>query len=134
MNKERASIFDEDDLDLSGFAPAPSTRPKADKEVLRTVAESRGFSSREPTPVASAPAAEPPPMPPSALPAPTSRRHRTGRNRQLNLKVTGEALERFYALADSERLVLGEAFERAVYALEREIQASRERESAMPRA
>jgi len=29
------------------------------------------------------------------------RRYRTGRNRQLNLKVTDEALRRFYALGEA---------------------------------
>ena len=46
------------------------------------------------------------------------RRYRTGRNRQLNLKVTDDVMRRFYALADSQDLILGEAFEQAVTALE----------------
>ena len=50
------------------------------------------------------------------------RRYTTGRNRQLNMKVTEEALRRFYALADAQCWVLGEAFEHAVTALERETQ------------
>jgi hypothetical protein len=46
------------------------------------------------------------------------RRYRTGRNLQLNLKVSDDVLRRFYALADSQDLILGEAFEQAVAALE----------------
>lgn len=40
---------------------------------------------------------------------------------QLNLKVRQEAADAFYALADQLEIVLGEAFERAVLALQREI-------------
>ena len=45
--------------------------------------------------------------------------HRTGRNIQLNIKARADTIERFYALADRNGWVLGEAFERAVAALER---------------
>ncbi|CAL4869962.1 hypothetical protein MMA231_04254 (plasmid) [Asticcacaulis sp. MM231] len=107
---QRASIFDDDlDLDLSSFTPRGVTTERPDKDALRTVAEARGFSSREPL---AAPAPEP-------LAEPQlQRRYRTGRNRQLNLKVTDDALRRFYALADAQGLVLGEVFEQAVIALE----------------
>jgi hypothetical protein len=43
---------------------------------------------------------------------------------QLNLKVRQEAADAFYALADQLEIVLGEAFERAVLALQREIDSS----------
>ncbi|MDI7776648.1 stability/partitioning determinant [Asticcacaulis sp. EMRT-3] len=113
-HSQRASIFDDDlDLDLSAFAPRRPENVKPDKEALRTVAESRGFSSREPV---SAPPAAPEPQ--------LQRRYRTGRNRQLNLKVTDEALRRFYALADAQGLVLGEVFEQAVSALEDALKAA----------
>ncbi|ESQ92617.1 hypothetical protein [Asticcacaulis benevestitus] len=107
---QRASIFDDDlDLDLSSFTPRGVNAERPDKDALRTVAEARGFSSREPI---AAPAPEP-------LTEPQlQRRYRTGRNRQLNLKVTDDALRRFYALADAQGLVLGEVFEQAVIALE----------------
>jgi hypothetical protein len=42
---------------------------------------------------------------------------------QLNLKVRQEAVDAFYRLADAQGWVLGEAFERAVAALERELEA-----------
>ena len=45
----------------------------------------------------------------------------TGRNRQLNLKVTEAAADKFYALADANHWVLGEAFEMAIEALERQL-------------
>jgi|SRR6185312_13306 len=115
----RASIFDgDDDFDLSEFTPRPkAAKPRADKEALREVAEKKGFVSREPTAPKAAKAVTPPPAPPAPEPMP-QRRYRTGRNRQLNLKVSDDVMRRFYALADSQDLILGEAFEQAVLALE----------------
>ncbi|ESQ78898.1 hypothetical protein [Asticcacaulis sp. YBE204] len=107
---ERASIFD-DDLDLSAFTP--KTKPKPDKDALRAVAEARGFPSREALT----------PEPTAAVEPVLQRRYRTGRNRQLNLKVTDEALRRFYALADAQGLVLGQVFEQAVEVLEAKLKA-----------
>jgi hypothetical protein len=112
----RASIFDgDDDFDLSEFTPrAKTAKPRADKDALREVAEKKGFVSREPAVPKLAKVVAPPPAP---EPIP-QRRYRTGRNRQLNLKVTDDVMRRFYALADSQDLILGEAFEQAVTALE----------------
>jgi hypothetical protein len=101
---ERAAVFGEPDLDLSGFAP----KPPASAGQVRGVAEQAGFHSRDPAP----------PAAPSARREP--RRYRTGRNVQLNLKVRQEAVDAFYKLADSQGWVLGEAFEHAIAALERE--------------
>lgn len=110
---ERASIFDQaDDLDVSEFQTKPAARPKPDKAAIKATAESRGFRSREPVAV----------EPPANLTAPArQRRHVTGRNKQLNLKVTDDSLQRFYAIADAKGWVLGEAFEHAIGALEREL-------------
>jgi hypothetical protein len=110
LKSARASIFD-DDLDLTGFDTNMASHTKPDKEGLRAVAEAKGFSSRVSGPE-------------TTLQEPLlQRRYRTGRNRQLNLKVTDDALRRFYALADDEGLVLGEVFERAVLALEAQIKS-----------
>ena len=110
IHAQRASIFDDDlDLDLSSFQPRSIGNDRPDKDALRTAAEAKGFSSREPSPA---------PVPEPALEPQLQRRYRTGRNRQLNLKVTDDALRRFYALADAQGLVLGEVFEQAVIALE----------------
>ncbi len=117
----RASIFDgDDDFDLSEFTPRPKTaKPRADKDALREVAEKKGFVSREPAVREQAPKVARTAPPPAPAPEPIpQRRYRTGRNRQLNLKVTDDVLRRFYALADSQDLILGEAFEQAVAALE----------------
>lgn len=100
----RAPLFgQESDLDLSDFKPKP-----AKPEQVREVAEQAGFRSREATS-------------PSAEERRAPRRYRTGRNVQLNLKVRREAVEAFYRLADERGWVLGEAFERALGALEREL-------------
>jgi hypothetical protein len=116
MSQERATIFETDELDLSGFAPKSKTILKnVDKAAIRKVAEQKGFPSREQVP-------DPKPMEISEKRQP--RRYVTGRNRQLNLKVTDSAAERLYALADANRLVLGEAFEMAIEALERDLAKS----------
>jgi len=110
MSNERAPLFGEDaDLDLSGFTPKAKGTPAARPEQVRAVSEGTAFRSREP---------QPPPERESAKRIP--RRYRTGRNVQLNLKVRQEAVDAFYGLADRHGWVLGEAFERAIAALERE--------------
>src|SRR3954465_9396301 len=111
MAGDRASIFGQDEDDLSDFKP----KPPPDKEAVRAVSESAQFRSREPQPPASAKPAKREP-----------RRYRTGRNQQLNLKVTAEAAESLYALADQTGWVLGEVFERAVEALKRELEGKKE--------
>jgi len=113
MSKSRASIFEEpEELDVSGFAPksAPHTDAPAPEKV-RAVAEAAHFSSREPKP----------PKPPSVSKR-APRRHRTGRNVQLNLKASQEAVDAFYAVSDKNGWVLGETLERATQALQRELQ------------
>lgn len=117
MTSGRAPVFGDDgDLDVSGFTskqPAPKTAAGA--EQVRVVSESASFRSREP-------AVAIPAAPSSVRREP--RRYRTGRNVQLNLKVRQEALDAFYALADEQSWVLGEAFERAIEALRRELSGS----------
>ena len=106
MSSERAPLFEQDDdLDLGAFKPKPPVRA----EQVRDVAEHAGFRSREGVPA------------PLDTPRREPRRHRTGRNIQLNLKVRQEAVDVFYRLADQHGWVLGETFERAVMALEIEL-------------
>lgn len=102
MTSGRAGIFD----DLSDFTPTAPTAGASPEEV-KAVAEGAAFRSREPQPA--------PPV------RREPRRYRTGRNVQLNLKVRQETADAFYALADRTGMVLGEAFERAVEALQREL-------------
>lgn len=109
---KRASIFGDDDLDLSGFAPKPvpdATAPPAEK--VRAVSESANFRSRE--------AKTPKPQPAkSEQPKREPRRYRTGRNTQFNVKTTQATIDAFYSICDRAGWVLGEAFEYAVKALE----------------
>ena len=109
MSGGRASMFEQDDdLGLGEFKPKAPARP----EQVRGVAEQAGFRSRDPQ------STDPPPAMPERR---EPRRYRTGRNVQLNLKVRQEAVDAFYRLADERGWVLGETFERAVSALEREL-------------
>jgi len=97
----RATIFGDDDLelDLSGF----TTRQKADgppKEAVAAVAGAAGFSPRE---------------------AQNQRRWRTGRNVQLNVKVTAETAARVRAISDRHGWPLAVTMERAIAALAKEL-------------
>jgi len=98
----------DDDLGLGEFKPKAPAQP----EQVRGVAEQAGFRSRDPQSTDS---------PPAVSERREPRRYRTGRNVQLNLKVRQEAVDAFYRLADERGWVLGETFERAVSALEREL-------------
>jgi hypothetical protein len=132
---ERASIFsdDEDDLDVGGFKPAAAPRPRDPQAVaaVRQTAESKGFVSREAVskPVEkAAPAARPPAAPASSaaetMPQDSRlRRRRTGRDKQLNVKVSEDCLNQFYQIADANRWGLGETLERALAALDAELKA-----------
>jgi len=114
---ERASIFENDmDFDVSGFAPKKTDGGgEAPPEIVRAVSEASSFPSREPVKTAT------PARQSSNFSKREPRRYRTGRNVQLNIKVRSETLDSFYALADRQGWVLGEALERAVAALEKEL-------------
>lgn len=96
-------------LDLSDFQPKPAQRP--DKAKVEEAAAKTNFKSREAKPLAAA-------VPATAAPVKAQRRRRTGRSAQLNLKCRPETIEQFYAIADKQGWVLGEAFEKAVALLE----------------
>jgi hypothetical protein len=116
MNDKRAGLF-EDELDVSGFAPKPPARA----EQVKAVAEEAGFRSRGPVSPPSPHRAGRPAKEPPQEERREQRRYRTGRNQQLNLKVRAQDAEAFYAIADAEGWVLGEAFARAVAALAQEL-------------
>ena len=118
MAMDRASIFSDEDIDLSDFKAATSKIERPDVKALRDLALERGFVSRDPD------AAHPVEAAGSDNGPVLRRRYTTGRNRQLNLRVTINALRRFYALADQKGWVLGEAFEHAVDALENQLKST----------
>jgi hypothetical protein len=111
MAATRASIFEEPEIDVSGFVPKPApdaTAPRADE--VREVSEAAKFRSREPR------APEP-----QAATKREQRRHRTGRNVQFNVKASQGTVDAFYAITDRQGWVLGETLEHALAALEREL-------------
>jgi hypothetical protein len=118
MTGERASVFGNDDFDVSGFAPKPIEKPAAKPEQVRAVSEAASFRSREPKPA-----------PITAAPVEAQkreqRRYRTGRNVQLNIKVRPEDLEEFLALCDRCQWVQGYGFQQAIEALKREQDAQK---------
>lgn len=101
MTGRRAAVFNEE-LDVSDFKPTASGNG-ALREQVKAVAEPASFRSRDPV---------------LTQPRREQRRYRTGRNVQLNLKVRQEDADAFYALADKHGWVLGEAFQRAIEALQ----------------
>src|SRR6478752_9160634 len=104
---ERAGLFEED-LDLSQFTPRePAKTEQPPREDVRAVAESAKFQSREPG---------------TSPKQRQQRRYRTGRNIQLNTKVTMSTRDGFYEISDRYNWVLGETLERALEALRRELE------------
>ena len=71
------------------------------------MAEAAKFPSREPA------------KPPAQR---LERRYRTGRNIQLNTKVTASTRDGLYEISDRYHWVLGETLERALQALRRELE------------
>jgi hypothetical protein len=121
MPKPRASIFEEGEgekgegLDIAGFAPKTAIDSKAPKpEEVRAVAQAAKFQSREAT--------DPKPRA-NAKRAP--RIYRTGRNVQFNIKASLETVDSFYSITEKQNWVLGETLERAVEALQRELEKAK---------
>jgi hypothetical protein len=113
MANNRLSVFEDGDgdVDLSAFAPKPdSDKPKPPMEQVRAVTEAARFRSREPAPAAS--------VPPKRAP----HYHKTGRTAQLNVRVMPTSFEKVYAIADRQGWLIGETVERALEALERELE------------
>jgi hypothetical protein len=112
----RASVFDaHDELDISGFEPKPAKRSEIQSDLVKTVSEAAHFHSRDPKQN----------LEQQNTIKREPRRYRTGRNTQLNIKARPEAIEEFYAIADQQGWVLGEAFERAVDALKLRIEITK---------
>jgi hypothetical protein len=108
---EHRDIFAEDDaLNLDRFKPKPPAAGRPGPEDLRSIAERTKFVSREGQGT----------QQPAKVPLLRRGQHRTGRSATVTLKTTPDASNRFYALAQAHGWLIGEAFERAVAALERE--------------
>ena len=88
------------------------------KNATLQAATASGFSSREPQ---------------TALKTPPQRRHRTGRNVQLNLKARPETIAMFSAIADKQGWTLAETLEKAVALLEREYDAEQPSQTKNPK-
>jgi hypothetical protein len=110
---EHRDIFAEDDaLNLDRFKPKPpEAAGRPGPEELRGIAERTKFVSREGQGT----------QQPAKVPLLRRGQHRTGRSATVTLKTTPDASNRFYALAQTHGWLIGEAFERAVAALERQI-------------
>jgi hypothetical protein len=104
----RPDLFAEDeDLDLSVFAPKPAAArntPPADE--VRAINEAARFPSRQP----------------AAIPEKRKpRRWRTGRTAQFNCRITPEAFAAFYAIADQQNWTVGATVEQALAALQEKL-------------
>lgn len=89
--------------------PNFSTKPKSDKPVeeaaIEKLATQNNFPSRQASKAPSVPRRKP-------------RRYKTGRNQQLNIKATGETIERFLKAADDRNVPLGEMLKQALDVLD----------------
>ena len=103
---ERVNAF----ADLKENVPVFETKRKPEtpiaKEVLDRIADENNFPSRQA-------------VKNSREPRRKRRVYTTGRNRQFNIKVTTETLDRFYKMADERRVPLCELLEQALDALDR---------------
>jgi hypothetical protein len=122
----------------SEFAPTPKLKAKpVEPAVIEQLAADNGFPSRQavsapasaPLPAVRTPAREEPTDAKAMSEAPrlAMRRYTTGRNRQLNLKVSDVTMRRFYDLADAQGVPLALLFEQAVQALETALQSEQRR-------
>lgn len=107
MAEERVNSFADIDL-ASEFAPTAKPKPVIPKEETDQLAEKAGFPSRQ----------APKTTESQEKVKPRGKRYRTGRNQQLNIKVTSESIELFYKLADEINQPLGEVFDQAIKALQ----------------
>lgn len=100
-------------IELQGSVLRRRPRNRFHKNRRRIVKEAANFRSREASPAT--------PKPPKKREA---RVYRTGRNVQLNIKVSQETIDAIYAITEANKgWVLGYTLERAIVALKRELEA-----------
>lgn len=106
------------DIDLSGFAPRPAAAPQAPtaSDALKQASERQGFHARPEAPVKEPVRSKPAKAKPTPVEPVLRRRTRpkTGRVHQLNVKLTREAIEYVYDLADTRGWIVAEVIERAL--------------------
>ena len=103
----RPSLYDDDDLELGSFKPKPTPAEDVPPvEQVRLVTEAARFPSREAAPVAV-----------KRKPY----RRRTGRTAQFNCRITPEAFEDFYAIAERNDWTIGATVEEALAALKEKL-------------
>lgn len=130
MTKQRAEIgFSSalEELDPKEWEPKPEERrekKQVPRDDIRKVAKAAGFNSREASVAVEEAPAE------AIRPARTGRIFQTGRNNQINLKVRTEDKESFYQICDQNKWVQGYTFQRALEALQRELE--KEGEASQP--
>lgn len=122
MTKRRAGIgFSSslEELDPKEWQPKPEEkreRKQVRRDDIHKAARAAGFNSREaPVAVEESPAE-------TIRPPRTGRIFQTGRNNQINLKVRTEDKESFYQICDQNKWVQGYTFQRALEALQRELE------------
>lgn len=96
---------------LDDFVPTINPKPQIDQKTIDIVAEENGFPSRQPPKNVSS-------SDTLASGAKQQRRHRTGRNKQVNVKATANTVDHFNRLADELQMPLGEVLAKALNALE----------------
>jgi len=122
MAGSRPSLFEDEGIDLSAFAPkaAPDPAP-VPRDTVRQVSEEGGFPSRAPRRTAPTPVTSPPTVdsPPSTKRQPLT--YRTGRNVTFSAKTTQVTVDAFYGIARAQGWKAGETFERAIQALQEKL-------------
>jgi hypothetical protein len=108
MPKQPAGIFDDEDLDISGFERKTEAPAKPEPAII-AAAEAQNFQSREPKP-----------KPVKAAPARRGK-WKTGRNVPFAVKVSQPCNDGFYRIADEHDWTMGLTLEKALAALEREL-------------
>jgi hypothetical protein len=116
ISAERASIFEEEGIDVAAFAPKADAPAGPSLEQLEPMTRTGRFRSREAVPAADQAEA-------GQGARHRRRRHliRTGRNQTFSVRGTEAYIDRFYDLAERANLKPVEAFERAVDAWQREL-------------
>ena len=104
MSTARANPFADVET-LPTFTPKAKSVQSVATEQIDKIAEANGFPSRS---AGRAPS-----------PRRAGRRYKTGRNQQINIKVTAEVADKLYRLADEAMVPLGRLVELALIAYEK---------------